>query len=44
MDMEKSMVQMFSWTMGVYDPDFFAIHEDRGKGERYVMPLFLSSF
>jgi hypothetical protein len=25
------MIQMFSWTLGVYDPDFLAIHEDRGK-------------
>jgi hypothetical protein len=31
MDVEKSTVQMFSWTVGVYDPDFLAIHEDRGK-------------
>jgi hypothetical protein len=22
---------MFSWTLGTYDPDFLAIHEDRGK-------------
>ena len=26
--MEKSMVQMFSWTLGIYDPDLFATHED----------------
>jgi hypothetical protein len=40
MDVEKSMVQMFSWTLGVYDPDFLTIHEDRGKGASYAMPLF----
>ena len=40
MGVEKSMVQMFSWTVGVYDPNFLAIHEDRGKGARYVTPLF----
>jgi hypothetical protein len=43
MDVEKSTVQMFSWTVGVYDPDFLTIHEDRGKRARYVKPLFLSS-
>jgi hypothetical protein len=43
MGVEKSMFQMFSWIMGVYDPDFLAIHEDRGKGARYIIPLFLSS-
>jgi hypothetical protein len=31
MDVERSMVQMFSWTLGVYDPNFLAIHKDRGK-------------
>jgi hypothetical protein len=25
------MVQMFSWSLGVYDSDFLAIHVDRGK-------------
>jgi hypothetical protein len=25
---EKSMVQMFSWTLGIYDPDLFTTHED----------------
>jgi hypothetical protein len=25
------MAQMFLWTSGVYDLDFLAIHEDRGK-------------
>jgi hypothetical protein len=43
MDVEKSTVQVFSWTVVVYDPDFLAIHEDRGKGARYVTPSFLLS-
>jgi hypothetical protein len=29
---EKPMVQMFSWSLGIYDSDFLSIHEDRGKG------------
>jgi hypothetical protein len=28
LDMEKSTIQMFSWTFGIYDPDLFATHED----------------
>jgi hypothetical protein len=28
LDVEKSTVQMFSWTLGIYDPDLFATHED----------------
>jgi hypothetical protein len=28
LDVEKSIVQMFSWTLGIYDPDLFATHED----------------
>jgi hypothetical protein len=28
LDVEKSTVKMFSWTLGIHDPDFFATHED----------------
>jgi hypothetical protein len=28
LDVEKSMVQMFSWTLGIYDPNLFATQED----------------
>jgi hypothetical protein len=28
LDVERSMVQMFSWTLGIYGPDIFATHED----------------
>jgi hypothetical protein len=28
LDVEKSTVQMLSWTLGIYDPDLFATHED----------------
>jgi hypothetical protein len=28
---EKPTVQMFSWSLGVYDSDFLDVHEDRGK-------------
>jgi hypothetical protein len=28
LDMEKSTVQIFSWTLGIYDPDLFATHKD----------------
>jgi hypothetical protein len=33
------MVQMFSWTLGVYDSDFLAIHEDRGKRVKAIRSL-----
>jgi hypothetical protein len=25
---EKSAIQMFSWTLGIYDPNLFVTHED----------------
>jgi hypothetical protein len=28
LDVEKSMVQMFSWTLRIYDPDLFTTHKD----------------
>jgi hypothetical protein len=37
--MEKPMVQMFSWTLGFYDSDFLAIHEDRGKRVKAINAL-----
>jgi hypothetical protein len=37
--MEKPTVQVFSWTLGVYDFDFLAIHEDRGKRVKAIHAL-----
>jgi hypothetical protein len=31
LDVEKPMVQIFSWSLGVYDSDLLSFHEDRGK-------------
>jgi hypothetical protein len=39
MDVERSMVQMFSWTLGVFDPDFLAIHGDKGKRSKVCNSL-----
>jgi hypothetical protein len=38
---EKSTVQMFSWTLGIYDPDLFATHEDieRKSGKAFNTQL-----
>jgi hypothetical protein len=42
LDVEKPTVQMFSWTLGVYDSDFLAIHEDRGKRVKAINALVYS--
>jgi hypothetical protein len=39
---EKSMVQMFSWTLGIYDPDLFATHEDTESHRGKVLNILLS--
>jgi hypothetical protein len=40
LDVEKSMVQMFSWTLGIYNPDLFATHEDTERqGGKAFNPL-----
>jgi hypothetical protein len=39
----KPTVQMFSWSLGVYDSDFLAIHEDRGKRVKEITPSFIPS-
>jgi hypothetical protein len=39
MDVERSTVQMISWTLGVYDPDFLAIHKDKGKRSKVCNTL-----
>jgi hypothetical protein len=39
---EKPTVQMFSWSLGVYDSDFLAIHEDRGKRVKEINALVYS--
>jgi hypothetical protein len=36
------MVQMFSWSLGVYDSDFLAILEDRGKRVKAINALVRS--
>jgi hypothetical protein len=38
----KPTVQMFSWSLGVYDSDFLAIHEDRGKRVKAIYALIHS--
>jgi hypothetical protein len=40
--MEKPMVKMFSWTLGVYDYDFLTIHEYRGKRVKEIHALIYS--
>jgi hypothetical protein len=42
LDVEKPTVQMFSWSLGVYDSDFLAIHEDRGKRVKAINALIHS--
>jgi hypothetical protein len=33
------MVQIFSWSLGVYDSDLLAFHEDRGKRVKEINTL-----
>jgi hypothetical protein len=42
LDVEKSTVQIFSWTLGIYDTDLFATHEDteRQSGKAFNPPTF----
>jgi hypothetical protein len=40
--MEKSTVQMFSWTLRIYDPDLFANHEDIEKPSGKAFNTLLS--
>jgi hypothetical protein len=42
LDGEKSMAQMFSWTLGIYDPDLFATHEDTKRQGGKVFNILLS--
>jgi hypothetical protein len=39
LDVEKPMVKMFSWTLGVYNSDFLTIHEDKGKRVKEIHSL-----
>jgi hypothetical protein len=39
LDVEKPTVPIFSWSLGVYDSDFLAIHEDRGKRVKEINAL-----
>jgi hypothetical protein len=39
---KKTMVQMFSWTLGVYDSNLLTIHEDRGKRVKAINALIYS--
>jgi hypothetical protein len=40
---EKPTVQMFSWSLGFYESDFLAIHEDKGKRVKAIY-AFIHSF
>ena len=42
LDGEKSTVQMFSWTSGIYDPDFVTIHEGTERQGGKAFNLLLS--
>jgi hypothetical protein len=39
---KKTTVQMFSWTLGVYDSNLLAIHGDRGKRVKAINALVYS--
>jgi hypothetical protein len=39
LDVEKPTVRIFSWSLGVYDSDFLATHEDRGKRVKAINAL-----
>jgi hypothetical protein len=42
LDGENSTVQMFSWTLGIYDPDLFATHEDTESHRGKALNILLS--
>jgi hypothetical protein len=42
LDMEKSMIQMFSWTLGIYDPNLFTTHEDTKRQSGKAFNTLLS--
>jgi hypothetical protein len=42
MDVEKSVVQMFSWTVGIYGPKLFTTHEDTRKPSGKAFNALLS--
>ena len=42
LDVEKSTVQMFSWTLGIYDPDLFATHKDTERQSGKAFNALLS--
>jgi hypothetical protein len=39
LDVDKPTAQMFSWSLGVCDSDFLAIHVDRGKRVKAINAL-----
>jgi hypothetical protein len=42
LDMEKSMFQILPWTLEIYGPEFFVVHEDtKKKGVRNLTPYLL---
>jgi hypothetical protein len=42
LDVGKSMVQMFSWTLGIYAPDHFATHEDTESHRGMALNILLT--
>jgi hypothetical protein len=43
LDVEKPTVLILSWTLGIYGPDFFSTHEDKGKGVKAFNAIVSSS-
>jgi hypothetical protein len=42
LDVEKSTVQILPWTLEIYGPEFFVVHEDiENKGVRHLTPYLL---
>jgi hypothetical protein len=42
LDGENSTAQMFSWTLGIYDPDLFATHKDTEGHRGMALNILLS--
>jgi hypothetical protein len=42
LDVERSMVWMLSWTLGIYGPNLFATHEDTESHRGKALNILLS--
>jgi hypothetical protein len=42
LDVERSTVWMLSWTLGIYSPDLFEIHEDTKSHRGKALNILLS--